>query len=78
VWVINFETKFWDLLSQVGYDHPCMSFVYSCVLFLVVFLALRIFVVVGVASVYMCVFFRLLGDIVFWICVLVLIYLCLV
>jgi len=40
----------------VGYDHPCMSFVYSCVLLLVVFLALCIYVVGGVAYVHVCIF----------------------
>jgi len=40
----------------VGYDHPCMSFVYSCVLLLVGFSALCIFVGGGVAYVYMSVF----------------------
>ena len=38
----------------MGYDHPCLSFVYSCVLLLVVLLALCIIVVGGVAFVYMC------------------------
>ena len=38
----------------MGYDHPCMSFVYSCILLLVVCLALCIIVVSGVAYVYMC------------------------
>ena len=42
------------MLSRVGCDHPCMSFVHSCVLFLVVFLALYIFVAGGVAYVHMC------------------------
>jgi len=62
----------------MGYDHPCLSFVYNYVLFVAVFLALCIFVVGGVAYVYMCVFFCLLGEVVFWICVLVHIYLCFV
>jgi len=35
----------------VGCDHPCISFVYSCVLLLVVFLALCIFIVGGVTYV---------------------------
>ena len=38
----------------MGYDHPCLSFLYSCVLLLVVLLALFIIVVGGVAFVYMC------------------------
>ena len=38
----------------MGYDHPCISFMHSCVLLLVVFLALCIFVVGGVAYLYMC------------------------
>jgi len=46
--------EIWDLLSRVGYDNPCMSFVYSSVLLLVVFLALCIFVAGRVAYVYMC------------------------
>ena len=50
--MVNFEV--WDLLSQGGYGHPCLSFVCSCVLLLVVFLVLHIFVVGGVAYVYMC------------------------
>ena len=41
--------------------HPCMSFVHSCVLLLVVFLALCILVVSGVAYVYIC------GFIVDWV-----------
>jgi len=41
-------------LSRLGYDHHCLSFVYSCVLLLVVFLALCILVVGGVAYIYMC------------------------
>ena len=49
----------WDLLSQVCDDHPCMSFVYSCIWLLVLFLALCIYVVGGVAYVYM---FILLVD----------------
>jgi len=59
----------------VGYDHLYMPFVYSCVFFLVVFLALCIFVVGGVACVSMCGF---LGEAVFWIYALVCIHLCLV
>jgi len=39
----------------VGYDHPCWSLVYSCVLFLVMFLALCIHVVGGVAYVWICI-----------------------
>ena len=46
--------QIWDLLTRVGYDHPWMSFVYSCVLLLVVFLALCILMVGGVAYVSMC------------------------
>ena len=38
----------------MGYDHPCMSIVDSCVSLLVVFLAFCIFVVGSVAYVYMC------------------------
>jgi len=38
----------------VGYDHPCLSFAYSCVLLLVGFLALFILIVDDVAYVYMC------------------------
>jgi len=38
----------------VGYDHPCMSFVYSCVSLFVLSLALCIFMIGGVAYVYMC------------------------
>jgi len=38
VWAINFGGEIWDLLSRVGYDHHCMSFAYSYVLFLVVLL----------------------------------------
>jgi len=30
VWVITFEMKIWNLLSRVGYDHPCVSFMFSC------------------------------------------------
>ena len=41
-------------MSQVGHDHPYMSFVYSCVLLLMVFFALSIFVVGGIAM-YICV-----------------------
>ena len=44
----------WDLLSRVGYDHLCLSFVYSCALLLVVLLALCIIFVGGAAFVYMC------------------------
>jgi len=36
--------------------HPCMSFVHSCVLLLVVFLALCIFMIGGVVYVYICYF----------------------
>ena len=39
-------------MSRVGYDHPCMSFVYNCVLLLVVFLVLCVLVVGGVVDVY--------------------------
>ena len=46
--MINFAVKFGILLNRVGYDHRCSSFVYSCVLLLVVFLVLCIFVVGGV------------------------------
>ena len=45
----------------MGYDHPCLSFVYSCALLLVVLLALCIIVVGGVAFVYMC------GSLVYWV-----------
>jgi len=44
-----------------GLCHPCMSFVHSCILLLVVFLALCIFVVGGVAYVYL-VAFSLIGS----------------
>ena len=52
----RFSDEIWDLSSWVGYDHLSISIVYSCVLLLVVFLALCIFVVGGVAYVYMCEF----------------------
>jgi len=61
----------------VGYDHPCMSFIHIVFCCWWHSFALCIFVVVGVAYVYMC------GFIVDWvrlgfICVLFCIYLCLV
>jgi len=53
--------EIWDLLHPIGYDHSYMSFMCSCVLLLMVFLASCIFVVGGVAYVYMC------GFIVEWV-----------
>ena len=50
----QFSGKIWDLLSRVGYDNPCMSFVHICILLLVVFLVLCIFVVSGITDVYIC------------------------
>jgi len=42
------------LLSRVGNDHHCLSFLYSCVLLLAVFFALCMLVVGGVAYIYTC------------------------
>ena len=44
-----------------SYDHLCASFVYSCVLLLVAFLDLYIFVVDGVSFVYICVLLLSIG-----------------
>jgi len=30
MWVITSEVKIWYFLSRVGYDHPCVSFMFSC------------------------------------------------
>jgi len=46
--------KFGICYSQIGYDYPYMSFVYSYVLLWVVVLALCILIVSGVAYVYIC------------------------
>ena len=50
-----------EFVEPSGYDHPCLSFVYSCALLLVVLLALCIIVVGDVAFVYMC------GSLVYWV-----------
>jgi len=58
LWLCGWSILRWNsgFFSWVGYNHPCMSFVYSCVLLLVVFLALCVYVVGGVACVYMCIY----------------------
>jgi len=62
----------------VGYNHPCMSFVYNCISLLIVFLNLCMLVVGSVAYIYTCGLLVYRGEVLFWIFVFLCIYLCLV
>jgi len=65
----------WDLVEPInGYDHLCIRFVDGCVLLLVVYLILYLFIISGVNCVYMCGLVVDSGSLCVWICVLACVY----